>query len=43
MSTIYVASLNEFFANGNVNACNKEKYDVNKKIFFFIFSFVGKS
>ncbi len=43
MSAIYVVNLNEFFANGKVNAYNNEKYDVNeKKNFFLIFSFVGK-
>ncbi len=43
MSAIYVVNLNEFFANGKVNAYNNEKYDVNeKKFFFIIFSFVGK-
>ncbi len=31
MSTIYVAILNEFFANGKVNAYKKEKYGVNNE------------
>ena len=44
MSAIYVVNLNEFFANGKVNAYNNEKYDVNeKKIYFFIFFICGKN
>ncbi len=34
-SAIYVVNLNEFFANGKVNAYNNEKYDVNEKNLFF--------